>query len=189
MRRYFRFSFLLKSYLSVNRIKILYILNLYLPAQKLVSDPNLTQILGQYSLLSSDFCKIFNQQSIIFKLGILVPTFIYIYDNKKYEIFFSIPHISFFIKFLLNFNYCNLGSLSYRLKFFFIKYNSRLNIKKKKRFKFKKGFIFLKQIYEILKYRYFYFYSYFTTNLYSYFKSLLGSIHSMGIRVIFKFII
>jgi ribosomal protein L11 len=189
MKKYFRFSFLWKSFISVNRIKVLYILNLSLPAQKLVSDPNLTQILGQYSLLSSDFCNIFNQQSVVFKLGVAVPTFVYIYDNKKYEIFFTIPHISFFVKFLLKLNYCNFGGFRYRLKSFFIKSTYRFIRKKKRRFKFKKGFVFLKQIYEIVKYRYLYYNFFLYVSMHSFFKSFIGSLRSMGVRIVYKFLI
>ena len=98
MKKYFRYSFLFTSLFSLHRIKVLYIVTLCLPAQSLISDPNLTQVLGQYGLLSSEFCKIFNEQSILFKTGILIPTYIYIYEGKKYELFFSLPHITFFIK-------------------------------------------------------------------------------------------
>ena len=116
MKKYFRYSFLFTSLVSLHRVKVLYVITLCLPAQIVSSDPNLTQILGQYGLLGSEFCKLFNDRSLSFKPGTLLPTYVYVYEGKKYEIFFSLPHISFFVKSLCSLSVFNSGALKKRFK-------------------------------------------------------------------------
>ena len=185
MKKYFRYSFLFTSLVSLHRIKVLYVITLCLPAQLVVSDPNLTQVLGQYGLLSSEFCKLFNDCSAFFKPGILVPTYIYVYEGKKYEIFFSLPHVSFFIKSLCILSSFNSGALKKRFKSFFFSHTYRLVRRKKKRFKRKKGIVYLKYLFYLVDYYLNESFSHFTLSKSSFLKSLLGFIKSTGTKVFY----
>ena len=185
MKKYFRSNFLFKSIFNIYRIKVVHTLTFILPSQSLISDPNLTQILGQYGLLSSEFCKNFNECSNFFKSGTLVPTHVYIYENKKYELFFTLPHISFFIKSISNILIGNLGGLKNRFKTFFFLKNPRFFRKKIKRFSRKKGFIFLKQLYTLVIYYFNHSFNFHLTIL-SFLKSILGTIKSMGLKICYS---
>ena len=190
MRKYSFYRCIKQSFFYINRIRVIGIITLILPSQILVSDATLTQILGQYGLISSEFCLFFNECTINYFKGILIPTFIFVFFNKKFDIFFGFPNFSTIIKNHLSFESCSGVISNFRNYNFFLNNKNYSFYWRQRRlfYKNRKGVIHIKNIFLFFEYKnimFDYIEDYYLLNTKKLIKSALGTLHSMGILIIF----
>jgi ribosomal protein L11 len=86
---------------EVNFTQVIKKLNLIIPAQNAKLSPPVGPLLGQVKIKVKDFCTLFNDATIKFKLGLPLPVSVYVYKNETFCFIIKTPTVSFLLKTIL----------------------------------------------------------------------------------------
>lgn len=84
-----------------------YIIKLNIPAGRANATPPIGPILGQYKLNLIEFCKDFNEQTILFNDSIILPVKLYVQNDGEFEYIIKKPNTNFLLKKIIDENEIN----------------------------------------------------------------------------------
>lgn len=87
-----------KKKIIVDKSIPIQILKVEIPANSASITPPLGPLLGQYGININEFCKEFNDETLIFEKDTIIPVIIYLSYNKSYYFVFKTLTIAYLIK-------------------------------------------------------------------------------------------